>query len=63
MGGVDLRNPLKDLGHQAIHIDWVPRERKSDPFIGVVCFIYLDDSNINNGAGAKIDINFPEYSI
>ena len=50
VGGVDLRNPLKDLGHQAIHIDWMPRERKSDPFIGVVCFIYLDDSNINNGA-------------
>lgn len=50
IGGVDLRNPLKGLGHQAIHIDWMTRDKKSDPFIGVVCFIYLDDSNINNGA-------------
>ena len=50
ISGLNFRNPLKNYGYQALHIDWLSREKESDPFSGVVCFFYLDDVNINNGA-------------
>ena len=50
VSGLNFRNPLKNHGYQALHIDWLPREKESDPFSGVVCFIFLDNTNINNGA-------------
>ena len=49
VGGVDLRNPLKGKGFQRLHIDWLPRKKKIDKYIGVVCFIFLDDANKKNG--------------
>ena len=49
IGGVDLRNPKKNFGYQALHIDWLPRKNKFDPFTGVICIIYLDETNKSNG--------------
>ena len=49
IAGANLRNPLKDSGNQRIHIDWKPREKETELFTGVVCFIFLDDSNLDNG--------------
>jgi hypothetical protein len=49
IGGVDLRNPLKGKGFQRLHIDWLPRKKKSEKYVGVVCFIFLDNVNKNNG--------------
>ena len=49
IGGVDLRNPLKGRGFQKLHIDWLPRKRKGEKYKGVVCFIFLDEANKNNG--------------
>ena len=49
IAGANLRNPLKDSGDQRIHIDWKPREKETDPYSGIVSFIFLDDSNLDNG--------------
>jgi len=49
IGGVDLRNPIKGKGFQRLHIDWLPRRRKGEKYIGVVCFIFLDNATKNNG--------------
>ena len=50
VGGLNFRNPHKNFGEQAIHIDGMPRESTRDSFSGVVCYIYLDDATIENGA-------------
>ncbi len=48
--GLNLRNPVAGSGEQSVHFDGFPRNNKKDPFAGVVAFIYLDDTNIKNGA-------------
>lgn len=48
--GMNLRNPLKNLGEQTLHFDGFPRKSISEPYTGIVAFIYLDDSKIDNGA-------------
>ena len=50
LSGFTLRNPLKDNGHQAYHIDGLPRKNEYDPFHGVLCAIFLDDSTTENGS-------------
>jgi len=50
VGGLNLRNPHKDHGKQALHIDCFPRNKIDNPFSGVVCYIFLDESTIENGA-------------
>ena len=50
IAGLNLRSPKKGCGEQNIHIDGFPRKNEHDPFGGVVCFLYLDDSTIDNGA-------------
>ena len=50
VGGLNFRNPHKNFGEQAIHVDGMPRESTRDSFSGVVCYIYLDDATIENGA-------------
>ncbi len=47
---VHLRNPLKNCGYQRIHIDGYPRYNDNDPYLGIICMIYLDDAKISNGA-------------
>ena len=47
---VHLRNPKKNCGFQRIHIDGQPRYKNNDPYLGIICFIYLDDSKTSNGA-------------
>jgi hypothetical protein len=48
--GLNLRNPKKGKGKQVIHTDWKPKKHKKERFAGIVCMIYLDDSNKKNGA-------------
>ncbi len=48
--GFNLRNPKKGYGQQGIHIDGFARKDIKEPFSGVVIFIYLDDSYVENGA-------------
>jgi hypothetical protein len=48
--GMNLRNPIKNLGEQTLHFDGFPRNSFSEPYTGIVAFIYLDDSIIDNGA-------------
>ena len=50
VGGLNFRNPHFGYGHQAIHIDTLPRQTKIEKFRGVVCYIYLDDATKQNGA-------------
>lgn len=50
VGSVLMREPLKDHGHQALHIDWLPRETATDPFGGIVAQFVLDDVQTANGA-------------
>ena len=50
LSGFTLRNPLKNNGHQAYHIDGLPRKNEHDPFHGVLCAIFLDDSTTENGS-------------
>ena len=50
VGGLNFRNPHAGYGEQSIHVDALPRKSKNERFHGVVCFLSLDDSTINNGA-------------
>ena len=50
IAGVNLRSPLKNNGKQRIHMDWKPREKKSQKYAGVVCFVFIDAANKANGA-------------
>ena len=40
----------KNSGEQDLHIDWIPRSNLEEKFKSVVTFLYLNDSNKNNGA-------------
>ena len=48
--GLNLRNPTKNLGNQSIHIDGFARYKPGDKYAGIVAFIFLDDTKIENGA-------------
>ena len=48
--GLNLRNPIAGAGQQSIHFDGFPRNKKNENFAGIVAFIYLDDTSIENGA-------------
>lgn len=50
IAGFNLRNPLKGKGRQKIHIDWKPRKKNSELFSGIVCFVFLNNANLKNGA-------------
>lgn len=49
IGSIDFRDPLKGTGSQILHIDWLPRKKRSDPFECVLAQIILDDTNKTNG--------------
>jgi len=66
--GFNLRNPHKGRGEQNIHIDGFARKNLNDPFAGIVAFLYLDDSNLDNGAmriipGTHNKIGYPDDHI
>ena len=68
VGGVDLRSPLKGKGFQRLNIDWLQKKKKNDRFIGVVCFIFLDDTNKKNGPlrvvpGSHKQIGWPDENV
>jgi hypothetical protein len=48
--GLNLRNPVKDMGEQSVHIDGFPRTGAKEDYAGIVAFIYLDDCKVSNGA-------------
>ena len=50
LSGFTLRNPLKNHGYQQFHIDGLPRKKNDEPFHGVLCAIFLDDANNDNGS-------------
>ena len=66
--GTNLREPLKNCGRQKIHMDWKPRKNKKDSYAGVVCFVFIDETNKKNGAlrlipGSHKKIGWPEKHI
>ena len=68
ISGFNFRNPRKGYGKQGLHIDWIPRKKRSEPFSGVVCFTYLNNSNFKNGAvrivpGSHKIIGWPDEHI
>ena len=48
IGGLDFREPLKGMGLQDLHIDWIPKKNKNE-IENIVCYIALDDTDENNG--------------
>ena len=66
--GFNLRNPQKKKGNQEIHIDGFSRNDENEPYAGVVAFLYLNDSYINNGAmrvipGSHKRLGYPDDHI
>ena len=50
IGALDMREPLKGQGWQEFHIDWLPKKLPDEPTQNVICFIFLDDANKDNGS-------------
>jgi len=50
LSSIDMREPLKDKGHQGLHLDWGQRESVDSEFFQCSAFILLDKITINNGA-------------
>ena len=50
IGALDMREPLKGEGSQELHIDWLPKKDSDDLTQNVICFIFLDDTDKNNGS-------------
>ena len=50
IGALDMRAPLPETGWQELHIDWLPKKNSDDPIQNVVCFIFLDNANKENGS-------------
>jgi hypothetical protein len=50
VSGFNFRNPNKGYGEQGLHIDIFPRKKKTENFSGIVAYVYLDDSSVENGA-------------
>ena len=46
----NFREPLKGSGQQRLHIDWNPLKENSSDYECVVAMMYLDKSEIDNGA-------------
>ena len=49
IGALDMREPKKAAGLQDLHIDWVPKKNQNDPIENIICFIFLDAANKENG--------------
>ena len=50
VGGLDMREPMKGTGWQELHIDWLPKKTLDEPTQNIVGFIFLDDTNKENGS-------------
>ena len=66
ISAVEFREPKKGYKEQPLHIDWLPRKKRSDNFEMLLFFLYLDDSNSKNGATKIVPkshrkIYYPEY--
>ena len=49
IGALDMREPKKAAGLQDFHIDWIPKKSQNDPIENIICFIFLDATNKENG--------------
>lgn len=47
---VEFREPKKKIDQQPLHIDWFPKKKKKENCKMILFFLYLDDSNLQNGA-------------
>ena len=66
ISAVEFREPKKNYKKQALHIDWLPRKKRSDSFEMLLFFLYLDDSSSKNGATklvprSHLKISYPDF--
>lgn len=54
LSDMEMREPKKNFGTQRLHIDGKVRKNINEKANMLVCFLYLDDSNKNNGAIAVV---------
>lgn len=50
LSSIMFREPIKNMGNQELHIDWLARESVDEKYGEVIGMLYLDDSNNSNGA-------------
>ncbi len=50
VGALDMREPMKGRGLQDLHIDWMPKKTENEKVQNIVAFIFLDDTNKDNGS-------------
>lgn len=50
LSSLGMREPLKNSGHQGLHIDWQQRKNIKSSFYQVTAFILLDNVTKSNGA-------------
>ena len=49
IGGVDVREPMKGFGQQALHQDWFPRQHPNEKIKNMIGFFFLDNADRDNG--------------
>ena len=54
LSSIIFREPIKNMGNQELHIDWLARESVDEKYGEVKAMLYLDDSNISNGATSVV---------
>ena len=61
LSSLGVREPLKNSGHQGLHLDWKQRKNLNSSFYQLTCFVLLDDVTKDNGPPRiipKSHINF-----
>ena len=48
LSSLNMREPAPGQ-NQRKHIEWAPRSKDSDPYAGVLTFLFIDDSDLENG--------------
>jgi hypothetical protein len=65
LSSLNYRDPNPGAGAQRLHVDWVARQRRTEPFGGCIGFLYLDDVTTDNGParvvpGSHRVLNWPD---
>jgi hypothetical protein len=68
LSSLNYRDPAPGTGGQRLHVDWIARQLESEPFGGCICFLYLDDMDLDNGPtrivpGTHKRLNWPDAHI
>ena len=48
LSSLNMREPMPGQ-NQRKHIEWAPRSADDDPYAGILTFLFIDDSNLDNG--------------